>query len=76
MNNLKVIISITAFREKHCNFFISCMIFVISKKLSQTHCFISIVLKEMIRRSYFLTPKKSSKLVKLKSNIILSKTST
>jgi len=29
----------------------------------------------MIGRSYFLSPKKSSKLVKLKSNIISSKTS-
>ena len=41
MNNLKVIISIRAFRGKHRNF---CFLhdFIINKKPSQTHCFVSI----------------------------------
>jgi hypothetical protein len=59
MNNLKVIISITAFRGKHCNFFISCMIFIISKKTITNSLFYQYrVLREMIGGGYFLTPKK------------------
>ena len=42
MNNLKVIISIRAFRGKHRNFFYFLHDFIINKKPSQTHCFVSI----------------------------------